>query len=600
MRQLADSSCAALSMTCGVAERILRQAMVQPQALAVRGPAASLTYAEFDTLSGLWAQQLRCHGCGPDQLVALLLERSVDFIVAALAVLRAGGGYLPLDPAWPLARQRMVLQEAGAPLLLTRRQWATDLAGENWTVLSWEDGPGAQATTLPAAAPQPDDLAYVIYTSGSTGQPKGVEVMQRNLKNLIDWHGEVFALNPSDRASVLASVGFDASVWEIWPNLCAGASLHLPDELTRSSPERLRDWLLAEQITRCFVASPMAERLIDLPWPETTALRTLLTGAEMLHRGPASPLPFDLVNNYGPTECTVLATSGVVPPGRSDELPGIGRPIAGACVYLLDDRQQPVADGEAGEIYIGGEVVARGYRHRPDLIAQRFLPDPWRPGASMYRTGDRGRIRPDGTFAFLGRIDDQIKLRGYRIEPQEVVAALQRHAGIRRCVVTAAATGQHELQLVAYVQFHPEGATGPGTLREFLRGLLPEYMIPTAFVAVDDFPVSSSGKVDVHALPAPDAAHRMSDAGFAVCQTPIERDVAAILATLLRVEHIGAQDNFFLLGGHSLLGTQLIVRIREAFGAELTLRTLFDHPTVAELAAEIERSRASAAQAKAA
>lgn len=602
MKQIGESlslSCV-LPMTQTVADRIERQAMMQPQALAVREPAAALTYAELNALSAQWAQKLRRHGCGSNQLVALLLERSVDFIVAALAVLRAGGAYLPLDPTWPGTRLRMVLQESGAPLLLARKQWAAELTGGEWEVHAWEDGPGVAETALPPIAPSPHDLAYVIYTSGSTGQPKGVEITQRNLVNLIDWHCDEFAIGPADRASVQASVGFDASVWEIWPNLCAGASLHLPDEVTRSSPERLRDWLLANQITMCFVASPMAERLLDLPWPETAALRTLLTGAETLHRGPSLPLPFDLVNNYGPTECTVVTTSGLVPPGMGKEFPGIGRPIAGACVYVLDDRRQPVAAGEAGEMYIGGECVARGYRHRPDLTAERFLPDPWRPGASMYRTGDRVRVRSDGTLAFLGRIDDQIKLRGYRIEPQEVMAALDRHAGVRRSVVTAAATDLNELQLVAYVQLHPNAYPGPGELREFLRGLLPEYMIPTAFVAVEEFPLNRSGKIDLRALPAPDPLYRMKDGEFAACRTPLERDVAAILAALLRLGQIGAQDNFFLLGGHSLLGTQLIVRVRERFGVELPLRTLFDHPTVAELAAEIDRRRSSAVQVKAA
>jgi acyl carrier protein len=218
----------------------------------------------------------------------------------------------------------------------------------------------------------------------------------------------------------------------------------------------------------------------------------------------------------------------------------------------------------------------------------------------MYRTGDRVRVRPDGTLAFLGRMDDQIKLRGYRIEPQEIVAALERHGGIRRSMVTAVTAERNELQLVAYVQLAPDASPGPGELRDFLRGLLPEYMIPTAFFVVEEFPLTSSGKVDVHALPAPDVARRMKDAEFTACRTPLEREVAAILAALLRVEHIGAQDNFFLLGGHSLLGTQLIVRVREKFGVELPLRTLFDHPTVAELAAEIDRRRTAAVQANAA
>lgn len=566
-----------------------RQALAQPNAVAIQEGHRVLTYAGLIQQSERWAALLQRQGVGPDQLVALGLERSMEFVTAALAVLQTGAAYLPLDPAWPPARLRTVLEESGAAVLLTTASLAEELKESAPAVLCWEDGPGENAAVpLPHPA-TPEHLAYVIYTSGSTGRPKGVEVTHRNLLNLVSWHRSAFGLQPGDRASLQASVGFDAAVWEIWPNLCAGASLHLPAEAVRPSAVRLHDWLLAENITVSFVSSAMAERLVDLEWPQETSLRLLLTGADTLHRRPRPGLPFLLVNNYGPTECTVLATSGVVTPEASGLLPGIGSPIANTRIYILDPERQPVPVGTPGEIYIAGACVARGYRNRPDLTSERFVPDPLQAGALMYRTGDRARSLPDGSIAFLGRIDDQIKLRGYRIEPQEIVEALQRHPQIQRSVVATAAAGTGEPRLVAWMQFKPGPRPTPAELTALLRQLLPEYMIPGTYVAVDEFVLNANGKVDPATLPPPGPEQGMKDDEFAHCRTPVEQQVGEILATLLNLDRVGANDNFFYLGGHSLLGTQVIARVRESLGVNLNLRTLFDHPTVAGLALEIER-----------
>ena len=403
-------------------------------------------------------------------------------------------------------------------------------------------------------------------------------------------------MTAADRAGHVAGLGFDAAVWELWPYLAVGASVHLADEDTRNSADLLWAWLLAQRISISFVPTPLADRLLEvrLQWPCDSALRIVLTGGDTLHHYPPLGLPFVLVNNYGPTECTVVATSGAVLPSSSPtSLPPIGRPITNAEIHLLDERLQPVPAGATGEIYIGGAGVARGYHNRPDLTADRFLPDPFSaaPGGRLYKTGDLGRLLPDGQIAFLGRIDDQIKIRGYRIEPDEIVRALDQHPDIRASTVVARQDSGGEKRLVAYVVSDAECDPSPVGLRDFLGGLLPEYMIPTAFVRLAALPLTAHGKIDRAALPEPDPANTLQDAGSTEPGTETEQRVAEMVGELLNLEAIALEDNFFLLGGHSLLGAQLIARLRQAFGVDITLRSLFEAPTIAALAAELDRLR---------
>jgi acyl-CoA synthetase (AMP-forming)/AMP-acid ligase II/acyl carrier protein len=356
--------------------------------------------------------------------------------------------------------------------------------------------------------------------------------------------------------------------------------------------------MVAERITIGFVPTPIAERLIALDWPMWTPLRTLLTGADTLHRYPPDTLPFTLVNNYGPTECTVVTTSGAIEAEPFGEtLPTIGRPIDDVEVLIVDERGAPAPPGAPGELCIAGKNVARGYRGRPDLTAERFVAHPasTEPGARMYRTGDRARLLPDGRVAFLGRLDDQVKIRGYRVEPDEVAAALGAQPSIAACAVVARADERGEARLIAYVVPAAGAMLGREALVAALRRGLPDYMVPAAFVMLPALPLTTNGKVDRAALPAPDATNTLRDGPVVAPASGVEAELAGILAGLLGVEEVSVTDNFFLLGGHSLLGTQLIVRVREIFGVELALRTLFDAPTVAELAAEIERARLGAA-----
>ncbi|MGH7391120.1 MAG: non-ribosomal peptide synthetase [Candidatus Rokuibacteriota bacterium] len=578
-------------MSAFIAQKIAERAAIRPDAPAIGALDGLLAYRALDRRSNALAHRLRALGVGPDVVVAVIAPRSATLAVAALAILKAGGAYLPIDPAYPRDRISFLLADGGPAAVLHAPGLAVPPLPPACPAIEVDATAGEAADRPPPATGATSaHLAYLIYTSGSTGQPKGVECTRRGLDNLVRWHLGAFGVSHEDRAMLYASPGFDAAVWEIWPALAAGASLHLPDDETRLWPERLRDWLVAEGITIGFVPTPMAERLIALDWPEDTRLRTLLTGADTLHRYPRPTLPFALVNNYGPTECTVVATSSVVPPMPGSGRPPIGRPIDGVTAWVRDERGFAVEDGQAGELYLGGAGVARGYRRRDELTAERFVPDPSTSGGSLYRTGDLARRLPDGQLAFLGRADDQIKVRGFRVEPAEVIAALDAQPGIAASAVAARADAVGEQRLVAYVVPAADARLRAHELRTTLAAALPDYMVPAVFVQLAALPVSPNGKIDRDALPAPEEAHVLRDDGTARELTAIETRVAAILSSLLDVAIVGVDDNFFLLGGHSLLGTQVITRVREAFGVELPLRTLFDHPTVAALSAQIERA----------
>jgi len=514
-------------------------------------------------------------------------------VVSALGILKAGGAYLPLDPAYPGERLAFMLEDAGAPLLLTQQHLAKPLPAGKWQILDVDELRTSNYPAVPIERPvSGEDLAYVIYTSGSTGRPKGVQITHASLLNLILWHQQTFGVQHGDRATQLASPAFDAAVWELWPYLTAGASIYLPADVVRNEPTSLRDWLVAQRITIAFVPTPLAERMIVLPWPRDTALRLLLTGADTLHGYPPPGLPFTLVNNYGPTECTVVATSGAVPSHECPNgLPRIGRPIANTEIHVLDEQMQPVAVGATGELYIGGAGLARGYINHPELTAERFVHNPFssNPKDRLYRTGDLGRYLPDGQIAFVGRIDDQIKIRGYRIEPSEIITALNRHPEVEASHVVATEDPLEGRRLVAHLVPRSGSRLSYRHLRDFLGKLLPDYMVPSIFVLLESLPVTSNGKVDREKLPRPDAANVLHDEVVTLPQTGLESRVAAILANLLKLKSVDINDNFFLLGGHSLLGIQVIARIHETFGVELPLYRLFEAPTVAELSSEIER-----------
>lgn len=588
---MANSTARELSRVC-VPDIVHRQAHATPEALAVRAGSNYLTYRELDLRSNQLSNYLCAQGLMPGSIVGLCLERSLDFPVAALAVLKSGCAYLPLEPKTPSRRLQTMLRAAQVSAVLTHSSLIGSLS-EAGTQLVALDRSAAEISRCSSEAPllsiAPDQLAYVIYTSGSTGTPKAVAIGHDSLLNLILWHNGAFGVKAADRATQLASIGFDAAVWELWPYLAAGASIHIVDDETRTHPEKLRDWLVREKISISFAPTALAERMLKLTWPQETSLRYLLTGADTLHSYPPANLPFTLVNNYGPTECTVVATSAAVSRQKDEtRLPAIGRAIDNTEVLVLDSKMEQVPEGEVGEIYVGGAGLARGYLNDPSQTAERFVKHPRSASARLYRTGDLGCYLPDGQIAFRGRADEQVKINGYRIELNEIAGVLNRHPAIRESVIVASDNSAGEKQLVAYVV--PRSDLPPiSELRDFLSKDLPDYMLPAMFVRLDALPIGSSGKIDRAALPAPSDENTLRDEAFQGARTPTEKRVAAIVASLLGLERVGAKDNFFYLGGNSLFGTQVIARLRDAFHVDISLLKLFDHPTVADLAAEVER-----------
>jgi len=577
-----------------VPQLVAQWAQATPQATAVSSGAEMLSYEALDRRANRLARHLRGLGVGADRLVGVYLERSPESVIAALAVFKAGGAYLPLDPALPAERLAYMLTDANVSAVITHAGLSANLPQGEWPVVAFDgfeaEHAGSSTESLEVEV-LPEHLAYVIYTSGSTGRPKGVEIEHSSLLNLVQWHVKTFGITPTDRASLQAAVGFDAAVWELWPYLASGASVCIPEPAVRNHPEALRDWLIANGITVTFLATALAEQMLLLPWAGQCPLRILLTGADALRRRPGAEIPFRLVNNYGPTECAVVATSGVVLPDASaTALPTIGRAIDNTEIHILDEKMRAVEAGEAGEIYIGGAGVARGYRNNPALTGESFVADPVRNGSSgrLYRTGDVGRFLANGEIEFLGRVDDQMKLRGFRVEPGEIVSALNLHAGVQASAVSLQSRERGEKRLVAYLVITPGASVRVAELRETLSRRLPEYMVPAVFVKIKTLPLTINGKVDQDALPVPSAANMLEETEFVAPRTLVEQRLAGILAPLLHVDQVSVKDNFFLLGGHSLLGTQLLTKIRDTFGVELSLLSLFDHPTLEEMSVEVE------------
>lgn len=491
-----------------IVESVQTWAAESPNAAAVATATETLSYSELEAQSNALARHLQALGASPETLVAVVLDRSPEFAVAALACWKAGAAYLPIDPACPPERIRLILEDARIPILIRSGLTSQiELSQESAKQVDISDRYSLlraySSAPLPASH-QPAQLAYVIYTSGSTGRPKGVEITHGNLLNLVHWHQSAFAVSSSDRATMLASTGFDAAVWELWPYLSAGASLYAPPETTRVSPRSLHDWMLAQRITISFVPTPLAQRLIFLDWPTDTPLRFLLTGADVLQQYPPSGLPFTLVNNYGPTECTVVALSGPVSPhNKPSALPSVGRPISNTRIFLLDEDLRQIPAGSIGELYIAGAGVGRGYRNDPELTLKKFIPNPFdkNTGSRLYKTGDVARALPDGDFEFLGRTDDQIKIRGYRIEPNEVCSALCKHDAVQSGIVVPRKDASGGNSLAAYLVLKKEAQVTAGNLRKYLQSYLPDYMIPDVFVVLDAFPLTTNGKIDRAALP---------------------------------------------------------------------------------------------------
>ncbi|WP_419183617.1 non-ribosomal peptide synthase/polyketide synthase [Scytonema hofmannii] len=592
-----------------------------PNAVAVVFEDQQLTYGELNSHANQLAHYLRSAklsrsdslGVGANVLVGICVERSLSMVVGLLAILKAGGAYVPLDPEYPTERLNFVLEDAQVSVLLTQQHLVAKFASlparvvcldTQWHVVS------QFSRENPATVVSATDLAYAIYTSGSTGTPKGVPIAYEGLLNLVFWHQRTFEIASSDRATQLAGTGFDAAVWEIWPYLSAGASLYLVKSELVTEPENLQQWLTDNQITIAFVPTPVAIELLSLEWTtQGLALRYLLTGGDKLHQYPSPSVPFSVVNNYGPTENTVVTTSGLVVAREQSQIsPPIGRPIANTQVYILDKHLQPVPIGVPGELHISGASLAKGYLNRPELTAEKFIPNPFRKsrGAGdlgsrvlkedqscserLYKTGDLARFLSDGNIEYIGRIDNQVKIRGFRIELGEIEAVLSQHEHVQANCVTVSEDRNGDKCLVAYTVPQKQATPTISQLRQFLKAKLPEYMVPNAFVFLEALPLTPNGKVARRALPTPDK-HSKLQPKYVAPRTPVEEMLAQLWAQVLKIELIGIYDNFFELGGHSLLATQLISRIRSVFKVELPLRSLFVTPTVSELALSIQQKK---------
>ena len=547
-----------------------------------RTAALRLTYLELARHASGLAARLARRGAGPDDVVAVYADRSAELVVAELAVLLAGAAYLPLDPAHPAARTSEVLALSGAAAVVSTGPLLSGGAplGDDPEVVDLAQVP----PDSPAAPARPDDatLAYVIFTSGSTGRPKGVGVSHGSLANLMRWRTVAYPLNPQDRTTLLCSPGFDVAVWDTWPTLAAGGTLVVPPAEVRASPADLAVWLADEQITATFLPTPLAEAVLDERWPSHAVLKLMVTGGSALQRGVPPGLPFTLVNLYGPAECTVgVTTTPVLPHGPVP--PPIGVPIDGVRCYVLDGLE-PVPDGEPGEMCLAGACVARGYLGDPAGTARSFVPDIAVPGQRMYRTGDKVRRRADGAFEYLGRLDDQVKIRGFRIEPGEVAAVLRQHPAVRESFVAAERSGSADPRLIGYVA---SGAT-PAELIGFAASRLPSYMVPAAIVTLPALPMTPNGKVDRAALPAPGRAAAGLAEVAAAQRTPTEGAVAGIMARLLGGVQVGADDDFFALGGTSLIVARLAAEITAELQVTVTLADLLRARTVAAIAAIVD------------
>ncbi|MGR4976811.1 amino acid adenylation domain-containing protein, partial [Pseudomonas sp. LARHCG127] len=564
------------------------QAAANPQAVAVVYADQALTYGELDARANQLAHHLLALGVRPDDRVAICVERSLEMVVGLLGVLKAGAGYVPVDPAYPAERIAYLLQDSAPVAVLAQTVTQGSLAAGSVPVINLDSGDWQDESVSSPEVPglEAHHLAYVIYTSGSTGLPKGVMVEHRNLSNLVGWHCQAFDVKRGSRTSSVAGFGFDAAAWEIWPSLCAGATLLLPPAQAGSEDVgALLDWWQAQALDVCFLPTPIAEYAFGRNLGHDQ-LRTLLIGGDRLRKLPAD-LPFELINNYGPTETTVVATSGRI--DASQAVLHIGRPVANTQVYLLDAHLQPVPVGVAGELYIGGAGVARGYLNRAQLTAERFVKDPFSAmqEARMYRTGDLGRYLPDGNIDYLGRNDSQLKIRGLRIELGEIEARLGACAGVREAVVVAVGEAPDDQRLVAYYTAHDsldQGLTADN-LREQLQVHLPGHMVPAAYMRLDALPLTPNGKLDRRALPVPDS-DAYSGRGYEAPQGEVETALARIWSELLKVEQVGRYDNFFELGGHSLMAVSLIERMRQV-GLSADVRVLFSQPTLAALAAAV-------------
>jgi amino acid adenylation domain-containing protein len=573
------------------------QASRQPNALAVVYGEKQISYGELNRRANRLAHYLRAHGVGLEIRVGVLMERSANWIVALLGILKAGGVYVPLDGSYPAGRLRFMVEDAEIRLLLTQsgqpRIEASEVVylDQDWEWLESESAENPENVT------QAEDLAYLMYTSGSTGQPKGVGVPHRAINRLVR-NTNYVKFDESDRVAQISNASFDAATFEIWGALLNGSRVVVLEKETALSPKELKKQLVEHEISAMFLTTALFNQTA-LSRPEIFAsLKYMIFGGDTadpraVHRVLGEGRPEHLVNAYGPTENTTFTTW--YDAQESDigaRMIPIGQPLSNTEVWVLDQQSRMVPVGVPGELCIGGDGLARGYIRRPELTAEKFVPHPYsrNAGARLYRTGDLVRYREDGNIEFLKRMDQQVKVRGFRVELGEIESTLNQYRAVMESIVVDRKDSSGDIRLIAY--FVPEVGVEPTSLEllTFLQEKLPSYMLPSAFIAIKEIPLTPNGKVDRRALPAPEQIE-VSTAGFIAPRTEMEQLVAEIWCEILGITQVGADSNFFDLGGHSLLATRVMNRIRERCGVELPLRVLFEFPTVVSLAAKLDDAR---------
>ena len=602
-----DTHCAFPQDVC-LHQLFEQQVERSPDALALTFEDEHLTYAELNGRANQLAHYLQSHGVGLEDRVGVLLERSVEMVVSLLAILKAGAAYVPLDPAYPQERLAFMVEDARLSLLLTDSRLLSAISTPATALLcldtEWDSSASSDSAVSDSRANldccvPPAALAYVIYTSGSTGQPKGAMNTHRGIVNRLLWMQDAYHLTSADTVLQKTPFSFDVSVWEFFWPLLTGARLCVAVPGGHQDAAYLSRVIEAERITTLHFVPSMLQVFVQEPSVSRCAgvLRRVICSGEALGAGLAERFfaefgEVELHNLYGPTEAAVDVTSWECVQGASERSVPIGKPIANTQVYILDEEQELVAVGVSGEVYLGGEGLARGYLNRAGMTAERFIPHPFSQsgGARLYRTGDVGRYRSDGNIEYLGRTDHQVKVRGFRIELGEIESVLCQHAGVRESIVLAREDTPGDQRLVAYLLTGQEEQQRPSSieLQHFLREKLPEHMIPSVFVRLDEFPLTPNGKLNRRALPVPDSSRPDIADRFVAPTNPLEEDLAQMFSTLLGVERVGIEDNFFELGGHSLLAMQLISRVRADFDMEIGLREFFQTPTVKRLAEMME------------
>lgn len=556
-----------------------------------------VSYADLNRLANQLAHSLRERGASPNTFVGVCMERSCEMVVALLGILKAGAAYVPIDPTYPSERLEFMIEDAKVPVLITQSHLRSKLVSFQGAVLCLDvaDNHASLPATNPPTVNTPDDLAYCIYTSGSTGRPKGAMNTHRGICNRLLWGQNTYPISSRDKVLQKTPFSFDVSVWEFFWPLITGATLVIARPEGHKDPAYLVDLINRELITTIHFVPSMLQAFLNEPSAKTCrSIRKTICSGEALPMEVQEQffdlLDAQLLNFYGPTESSVEATYWECQRGSHLGFVPIGKPIANTQIYILNDAMEAVPILVPGEIYIGGVGVARGYHDRPGLTAEKFLPDPFRPGNRLYRTGDLARFLPDGTIQYLGRIDHQVKIRGFRIELEEIESVLRQHPLVREAVVVSK-TINSQPHLVGYFVGYSSVTIEIDSLRAFLKTRLPEYMVPGFFVALRQIPLSPNGKADRKALPDPELDRIQSEAGYISPRNETEEILAQIWCEVLRVERAGVHDNFFDLGGHSLLATQLISRIKSNFNAQISLSRFFEVPTIAQLGKEIRHAR---------